>query len=58
MRLELADFPVTELRLGRALRFQAGVLDIDDRGLADLVRRDAQSRTLASSSSSRVIEFG
>jgi sarcosine reductase len=47
MRLELADFPVTELRLGRGFRYHVGVLDIDDRGLAELVRRDARIEDVA-----------
>jgi glycine reductase complex component B subunit alpha and beta len=42
MRLELANFPVRQLRLGRVFWYDAGVLDIDERELDDLVRRDAR----------------
>jgi glycine reductase len=40
MRLELADFPVTELRLGRVFRYDAGILHIDESKLKDLARQD------------------
>ncbi len=40
MKLELAEFPVAEIRLGRRFRYQDGVLEVDGAALIDLVRRD------------------
>jgi len=40
MRLELAAYPVEELRLGAATRWRDGVLEIDAREILELVRRD------------------
>jgi glycine reductase complex component B subunit alpha and beta len=40
MRLNLADFPVKEIRLGRRLQYQAGVLEVDQQALLDLVLED------------------
>lgn len=47
MRLELADFPVTELRRGRTFRYRDGVLEIDERELSELVRQDARIEDVA-----------
>ena len=41
-RLELADFPVNQLHLGRAFHSEAGKLQLDRRELADLVWQDAR----------------
>lgn len=40
MHLEIADFPVREIRLGGSYRYRSGVLDVDREGLLALVRRD------------------
>jgi glycine reductase len=40
MPLELAEFPVSQLRLAQSFRYEAGVLILDPRELADLVRQD------------------
>jgi glycine reductase complex component B subunit alpha and beta len=42
MLLELADFPVSQLRLAQLFRYEAGVLTVDPGELADLVRQDAR----------------
>jgi glycine reductase len=42
MRLELADFPVRSLRLGRTFHYQSGALEIDSGALAQLIRQDAR----------------
>lgn len=47
MRLELADFPVNELRLGTRFRYQAGVLEMDESGLSELVRQDERVESIA-----------
>jgi glycine reductase len=47
MRLELADFPVTELRFGRQFGYQAGVLEIDPSEMSDLVRQDSRIEDVA-----------
>ena len=40
MRLELADFPVREIRLGKAFGYQGAILEVDQLELADLVSQD------------------
>lgn len=40
MRLELADYPVTEVRLGKAFHYEVGTLVADERALAKLVLED------------------
>lgn len=40
MQLDLADFPVREIRLGDSYRYQSGRLDLDSEDLARLVLRD------------------
>jgi hypothetical protein len=40
MRLELADFPVSQLRLAESFRYDAGVLTFAPDELVDLVRQD------------------
>jgi glycine reductase len=40
MRLEMAEFPVRQLRLGGAYRYQDGLLELDQQDLVRLVRRD------------------
>ncbi len=40
MKLEVADFPVTQIRLGRRFRYKDGVLEVDESALVDLVRQD------------------
>ena len=40
MRLNLADFPVKEILLGRRLHYQGGALEVDQRALLDLVLED------------------
>src|SRR5262245_8325392 len=44
MRLELADYPVAEIRLGRKFSYQSGVLEIDGAALSDMVLRDGRIR--------------
>ena len=40
MRLEIADFPVREIRLGKSNRYQAGTLEVDPDDLVRLVLQD------------------
>jgi glycine reductase len=40
MRLELADFPVREIRLGKSFRYDKGALDVDRSAIVDLILRD------------------
>ena len=40
MRLEMAEFPVRQLRLGGAYRYQDGLLELDQQDLIRLVLRD------------------
>jgi glycine reductase len=42
MRLEMAEFPVRQIRLGDATRYQDGLLDVDREDLTRLVLRDAR----------------
>lgn len=42
MRLDLADYPVKNLRLGRAFHYDAGTLTVDQRELANLVLQDGR----------------
>ncbi|MBI3059980.1 MAG: hypothetical protein HYY81_11860 [Deltaproteobacteria bacterium] len=47
MRLELADFPVTQVQLGDEFRYQSGTLVVDQEELLTLVRRQPQIRDAA-----------
>jgi len=47
MRLELADYPVKEIRLGRSLRYESGRLEIDAADLEALITRDARIKEAA-----------
>ena len=40
MQLDLADFPVREIRLGKSYRYQSGTLALDREDLARLVLQD------------------
>jgi glycine reductase len=40
MRLELAEFPVKEIRLGRVFGYEAGALEVDQQALVDIVLQD------------------
>ncbi|MEE9569261.1 MAG: glycine/sarcosine/betaine reductase component B subunit, partial [Candidatus Binatia bacterium] len=40
MRLELANFPVSQVRLGNELRYGSGLLEVDDAELRALVLQD------------------
>jgi len=40
MRLEIAEFPVKQLRLARAFRYDAGTLEVDQQALLSLVAQD------------------
>lgn len=40
MRLELADYPVVEARLGSAFRYETGKLELNRRELLDLITQD------------------
>lgn len=40
MQLNLADFPVKEIRLGRRLHYESGALEVDQRALMELVWED------------------
>ncbi len=42
MRVEWADFPITQLRLGRVFGYEPGILDIEPRELKELARQDAR----------------
>lgn len=42
MRLELADYPVVEVRLSTAFRYEAGKLEVSGEELTDLVIEDAR----------------
>jgi glycine reductase len=42
MRLELAEYPVAELRAGRGLRYEASTLQFDEGELLELARQDAR----------------
>jgi glycine reductase len=42
MRLELADFPVKEIHLSRAFRYQGGTLEVDKRALEEMILRDGR----------------
>ncbi len=44
MRLELADFPVSEIRLGRSFRYENGALEIDAAHLEAMILRDGRIR--------------
>jgi glycine reductase complex component B subunit alpha and beta len=40
MRLELADYPVNQIRLGRTFGYRAGTLEVDQKVLEEMVLRD------------------
>ena len=40
MRLELADYPVNQIRLGRTFGYNDGTLEVDKRALEEVVLRD------------------
>jgi glycine reductase len=40
MKLEIAEFPVTHIRLGRRFRYEAGLLEVNENELVDLIRQD------------------
>ena len=40
MRLELADYPVTRIRLGQRFRYEGGVLEIDAAAVEESIRTD------------------
>ena len=40
MNLELAEFPVTQLHLGKRFHYHAGTLEVNEKELLSLVRRD------------------
>ena len=42
MRLELADYPVTEIRLGRNFDYRAATLEVDQAALEELILRDSR----------------
>jgi glycine reductase len=45
MRLEMAEFPVRELRLGNAYRYRNGALEVDSENLVRTVVQDSRVRT-------------
>jgi glycine/sarcosine/betaine reductase component B subunit len=45
MRLELADYPVREIRLGRKNRYDRGVLEVDQAALEERMLSDARVET-------------
>ncbi len=42
MRLELADFPVKQIRLGHRFRYENQVLEVDEAALLALISQDAR----------------
>ena len=40
MELEIAEFPVTQIRLGHRFKYENGVLEVDEAGLIALVQED------------------
>ena len=42
MRLELAEFPVKQIRLARAFRYDGGTLEVDQQALLSLASQDAR----------------
>ncbi|MBI2535373.1 MAG: hypothetical protein HYW03_24605 [Deltaproteobacteria bacterium] len=42
MRLELADYPVKDIRLGRTFRYQGGMLEVDGPALEAMILRDGR----------------
>jgi len=42
MRLELADYPVKQIRLGRTFRYQDGMLEVDGPALVEMILRDGR----------------
>lgn len=47
MQLEMAEFPVSEIRLGKAFRYDAGVLEVDEQRLTSLLLQDKRIREVA-----------
>lgn len=45
MRLELADYPVREIRLGRKTRYEGGVLEVDRAGVEEKMLADRRLET-------------
>jgi len=44
MQLEMAEYPVREIRLGKAFRYDAGLLEIDQERLKALILQDERIR--------------
>lgn len=44
MQLEMAEYPVREIRLGKAFRYEAGLLEVDRQGLSALILQDGRIR--------------
>ena len=42
MQLELAQFPVKEIQLGRTFRYQNGALEVDSRTIEEMILRDGR----------------
>jgi len=42
LKLELAEFPVKQIRLGRRFAYNAGILEVDEGALIDLVQQDSR----------------
>src|SRR5918995_2291270 len=40
MRLDLAEFPVKEIHLGKRFHYDGGILEVDQRALTDLLLED------------------
>jgi hypothetical protein len=40
MKLEIAEFPVTQIRLGRRFRYASGLLEVDEAAVIDLALQD------------------
>ena len=40
MNLEIAEFPVTQIRLGRRFRYASGLLEVDEAAVIDLALQD------------------
>ncbi len=47
MHLDMAEFPVREIRLSRVTRYEAGVLEVDEEGLIALLLQDKRIREAA-----------
>ena len=44
MQLEMAEYPVSEIRLGKAFRYEARILEVDRQGLVALLLQDGRIR--------------